>query len=320
MTTATGLAACLTVALLAGCAERVSPADGREQAVSIAGADAVPACATNTTPGDHSVTCGGLRVDLRVPTSCPPEGCGLILVLHGDTGTGLLEDAHVRLREQGAQAGYVVVAPTGPPFGGSGASNGSTWSPANDATLIAIVGRISDELRVDRRRIHVTGFSRGGYSTWRLMCDHADVFASAAPAAAGATQMGPCFGNNRFPSRKIPILLLIGRTDAAVTFDVTQQIRDAAIAHYGASTMEVVASDANYSHRRWTGADGALVEVFEHGYETAPDGPWGWAKGHCFPGSTTDPNAPQYALPCRPPNAFVWGDEVLRFFREHPMP
>lgn len=310
----------LIAAFVAGPVERAPSAGSREQTLPTASTGAVPACVTDTTPGDHTVTCGGLRVDLRIPASCPPAGCGLILLVHGDTGTGLLEDAHVRLRDHGARAGYVVVAPTGPPFGGADASNGSTWSPANDATLIAIVGRVSEELRVDRTRVHVTGFSRGGYSTWRLMCDHADVFASAAPAAAGATQMGPCFGNNRFPSRKVPILMLIGRTDAAVTFDVTQQIRDAAIAHYGATTVNVIAGDANYSHRRWTGPDGALIEVFEHGYENAPDGPWAWARGHCFPGSTTDPGAPQYALPCRPPNAFVWGDEVLRFFREHPMP
>lgn len=275
-------------------------------------------CAIDTTPGDHTVTCGGLRVDLRIPQTCPREGCGLILVLHGDTGTGLLEDAHVRLREQGARAGYVVVAPTGPAFGAAAA--GSTWSPANDATLMAIVGRLRTELSTDARRIHVTGFSRGGYTTWRLLCDHSDVFASAAPAAAGATRAGPCFGNGRFPSRKLPILMLMGRTDASVTVAVTSQIRDAAIAHYGATTEERVAGDDRFSHRRWTSADGALIEVFEHSYETAADGPWGFAKGHCFPGSVTDPYAPQYALPCRPPNAFTWGDEVLRFFRAHPMP
>jgi poly(3-hydroxybutyrate) depolymerase len=236
-------------------------------------------------------------------------------VLHGDTGTGLLEDAHVRLREKGSRAGYVVAAPTGPPLGPSG---GSTWSPANDATLIAVVKRLSTELRVDSARIHVTGFSRGGYSTWRLMCDYADVFASAAPAAAGATRMGPCFGNGRFPSRKIPILMLIGRTDASVTFEVTTRIRDAAIAHYGATAARVLSGDDGYTHRRWTSADGSVLEVFEHGYETAADGPWGFAKGHCFPGSTTDPYGPLYALPCRSPNAFVWGDEVLRFFQAHP--
>lgn len=180
MTTKMGLAVCLTMVLLANCAERVSSADDREQASSFAGPDAVPACATNTTPGDHTVTCGGLRVDLRVPALCPPEGCGLILVLHGDTGTGLLEDAHVRLREHGAEAGYIVVAPTGPPFGGSGASNGSTWSPANDATLIAIVGRISDELRVDRRRIHVT---EGPLLSWQHdRSDRAAVRAAVPPA------------------------------------------------------------------------------------------------------------------------------------------
>jgi hypothetical protein len=37
------------------------------------------------------------------------------------------------------------------------------------------------------------------------------------------------------------------------------------------------------------------------------------------PGSTADPYARQYALACKPPNAFNWGEEVMRFFRAHPM-
>jgi hypothetical protein len=32
-----------------------------------------------------------------------------------------------------------------------------------------------------------------------------------------------------------------------------------------------------------------------------------------------DPYAPQYAIPCTPPNGFVWGDEIMTFFLAHPM-
>ena len=40
--------------------------------------------------------------------------------------------------------------------------------------------------------------------------------------------------------------------------------------------------------------------------------------GHCIPGSTVDPQAPRYAVACEPPNAFVWGEEVMAFFQAHP--
>ena len=61
-----------------------------------------------------------------------------------------------------------------------------------------------------------------------------------------------------------------------------------------------------------------IIETFDHAYETVSDGPFADARGHCIPGSTTDPYAPQYAVPCRLPNAFVWGEAVLRFFMAHP--
>ena len=63
-----------------------------------------------------------------------------------------------------------------------------------------------------------------------------------------------------------------------------------------------------------------LLETFEHSYETVPDGPQAAQKGHCIPGSTFDPYAPQYAVACRPSNAFTWGEEVMKFFVAHPDP
>jgi hypothetical protein len=61
-----------------------------------------------------------------------------------------------------------------------------------------------------------------------------------------------------------------------------------------------------------------LIETYVHDYETVPDGPEAAFKGHCMPGSTFDPYAPQYAIACALPNAFTWGAEVLRFFEAHP--
>lgn len=276
-------------------------------------------CIADVSAGDHTFTCDGLRVDVRIPAACEAPGCGLVLELHGDTGTGLLMDGHTRLRELGAQRGYVVVAPTGPPYGGLA---GSTWHASNDAMLVDLVRQLASVFRVDPHKIHVTGFSRGGFVTWRLLCDHADLFASAAPAGAGfggGFGETTCFENGRAPSRPLPILFMLGRTDMAVGYASMTQIRDAAIASYGASGPQTIASDASYLHARWTGAGGALIETFDHAYETVADGPWASARGHCIAGSTTDPYASQYAIPCRSPNAFAWGDEIMQFFVAHPM-
>ncbi len=277
-------------------------------------------CIADVTSGDHTYSCGGLTVDARIPARCQVPGCGLILVLHGDTGTGPLMDGHVKLRDLGAQNGYIVLAPTGPDWPGS--QPGSTWNSSNDATLISIVQQFTSVFRVDAKKLHVTGFSRGAFVTWRLLCDHADLFASAAPAGAGfggGFGETTCFHDGRFPSRPIPIVFLMGRTDVSVGYSSMTAIRDAAIARYAATGPQMIAGDASYTHARWTGT-GGLVETFDHAYETVTDGPFASAKGHCIAGSTSDPYAQQYAIPCKLPNAFTWGQQVMTFFEAHPLP
>jgi polyhydroxybutyrate depolymerase len=315
------------VALLAACGggsigPGVDAAALADAPVSIDATPPTPSgCITDVSPGDHVFTCEGRQLDVRIPAVCEAPGCGLILELHGDTGTGLLMDAHVKLRDLGQQHGYVVAAPTGPPYPGL---PGSTWTSANDAELVDLVQQLAGVFRVDRKKIHVTGFSRGGFVTWRLLCDHADLFASAAPAGAGngaAFSETTCFAAGRAPSRQLPILFMMGRTDASVGYSTMVTIRDAALASYGATgAPAVLAQDSNYTHNRWTGSGGAIFETFDHAYQTVADGPWASAQGHCIAGSTMDPYAPQYAIPCQLPNAFVWGDEVMQFFLAHPMP
>lgn len=259
---------------------------------------------------------------MRIPAQCQAPGCGLILLLHGDTGTGLLMDAHVKMRDLGQEHGYLVVAPTGPPLP---SSVGFTWHQSNDATLVDIVNLFKSVFPVDPRKIHVTGFSRGGFVTWRLLCDHADLFASAAPAAAGYGDRFPepemtCFQNGRVPSRKIPILFLMGRKDVRVIFLNMVNIRDAAITNYGATAPTVLDCDARYTHVRWTSSDGATIETFDHEYNTHRTGQFASFEGHCIVGSPIGPSPPQFAFACEPPNAFVWGEQVMQFFMAHPMP
>jgi len=310
----------VVLAMLVACGAS-HPAGGGD-ARSVDAIDASPpvaaGCITDTSAGDHTYSCDGLQVDVRIPAACEAPGCGLILELHGDTGTGLLMDAHTNLRALGEQYGYVVAAPTGPPWPGG---PGSTWSSANDAMLVDITQQLASVYRVDPKKVHVTGFSRGGFVTWRLLCDHADLYASAAPGGAGdGTNFDEttCFAGGRAPSRPLPILFLMGRTDAAVGYPSMMSIRDAAIAQYAATGPTVLDQDPDYTHDQWMGS--GVIETYDHAYHTVADGPWGSAMGHCIPGSTMDPYAPQYAIPCQLPDAFVWGEQVMSFFRAHPMP
>lgn len=289
-------------------------------------------CIQNVAPGARGYTCEGLAVEATIPVMtnvCPAAGCGLIVELHGDTGTGALIDAHLNLRARASAKGYIVIAPTGPAINVPGYP-GSSWDPNQDAKVVAITKLFAKVFKVDTKRIHATGFSRGGMMTWRLGCDQSELFASIAPAAAGnastwlrVNQIEPtCFTAGRAPSRKLPILFLLGRTDVPIPYNTMTSIRAAAMANYGISAAQVttVTNTAQVLHQRTNNPGAPVIEWFDHAYETAPNGTAAAAKGHCVPGSTYSPTAAQYAYACAPPTAFDWGAQVLAFFDRTPKP
>lgn len=294
-------------------------------------------CIQDVSAGAHTYTCEGLQVDATIPplaATCPAAGCGVILELHGDTGTGPLIDAHLRLRDRASPKGYIVIAPTGPAIGKVNRTTypGSYWSPDYDAKVVAITKLFAKVFKADPKRIHATGFSRGGHMTWRLACDHSTTFASVAPAASGngSTWLlvnqpeATCFTPGRTPARPLPILTLMGKTDVPIPYSTMVSIKDAALAAYGISPGQVgtLAGNAQYARKQSTNTAAPTIEWFEHSYETLPGGPTASAKGHCVPGSTYSATAPQYAYGCNPnvPAAFDWGAEVLDFFERTPMP
>lgn len=298
-------------------------------------------CVTDVSPGDHTFTCEGLTVDVTIPdmaTKCATAGCGLILELHGDTGTGPLLDAHMELRSRGANFGFIVVAPTGPAIGSLGSPPislpGSTWKASTDAKLVAITQAFASVFKPDPKRVHVTGFSRGGFASWRLACDHSDLFASVAVGGAGngATPLGgsplsseaTCFEGTHYPARNIDILMLMGRTDPQ--YNKMVSVRTNAKTKYGlveADTLTVGTPTLMVTHQVARRAGNAVVEWIDHGYEVNSNNadPYGkGAKGHCIPGSKVGPSANRYNIACQAPNAVDWGAEVLTFFTAHPKP
>jgi hypothetical protein len=309
------VAVALGVALAAGCGN--SPP-----------APQASGCVTDVSAGMHTFTCEGLETQIFVPSQCGSPGCGLILELHGDTGTGPLFEANMGLMPLGNVNGYIVVAPTGPALAGQ---VGSTWTLAEDDKLMSIIDTVAGVFSTDAMKTHATGFSRGGYVTWRLMCEHADRFASIAPGAGGSAPGGDCMGVDEvscpfdasmpggMPSHAVPVLALMGRLDEAVPLACTTRIRDQAIAAWGLGSVQLLDGDDRYSHNHWGPGNGnGLVETFEHSYETVDPGPESSFLGHCIPGSTFDPQAPQYAVACAPPDAFAWGAQVMRFFIRNP--
>lgn len=284
--------------------------------------DAAPAaCAIDAAPGHHGGSCLGLAYDLEVPTSCPVEGCGLVLEVHGLWMNADAMDANTHMRALGRARGYAVLQPTAP----SGRTvQGPAWLDADDDAVWTITTAVAAALHTDPKRLHVTGFSQGGYMAWRMICKHSSSIASAAPGAAGAAGCpinnlnGSCNFAALTPA-PIDVLFVAGRLDAIVPIGCARAQVQSAITGWSLGPKQVVATDGVYERARYAGNSNVL-EVIEHDYTTNPAGLLAANAGHCVPGATPASGTIWDQLACKGPNAFVWGDEVMAFFQAHPKP
>lgn len=296
--------------------------DGNVLATSDAATSDFAPCATDKSAGTHSAVCEGFEVALTIPSTCPDAGCGLILDLHGALMTGDVEDAHTELRARAGSKGYVVVQPTGQTRSYLTAT-GPQFFNSDDDALHRVVLAVARDLAVDRKRIHATGFSQGGFATLRLMCKHADTFASIAPGAAGidgcpldeSIVAGCSFAGTSKPSRPIDVLFMYGRKDAIVPKDCAEAAIAAITKGFALGAPMTIASDAAYARKRYTG-ESSVLETLEHDYEAG--GALAFNDGHCVPGSEAATGSSWDDLACTGTNAFVWGAEVLAFFEAHP--
>jgi polyhydroxybutyrate depolymerase len=99
------------------------------------------------------------------------------------------------------------------------------WSddPKRDANrtddsgfLAALIAQSVADYPLDRQRIYMAGFSKGGFMAERYACDHADTIAAA--AWVGATLLNT-LRDACTPSRKLPVLGINGTADRKVPYD-----------------------------------------------------------------------------------------------------
>jgi pimeloyl-ACP methyl ester carboxylesterase len=285
-------------------------------------------CFPNPGAGHQVYTCNGLAFDVEVPAACANGGCGIILDVHGMTMSAAMEDANTELRARGGAAGFVVIQPSAKP-----APPQAQWTTADEPIVYDFLTRAIAVYGIDPDRVHMTGFSQGGFMTWRFLCQHADLFASVAPAAAASScpvvgnPSGPAactFTGSELPSRKLPILYMHGRADQNyIPFSCAQPQVDAIVHAWNLTSEGVVASSPTYTRTRWSDGAGTVVELIAHDYFSNAQVPLVSAtklQGHCYPGST-DPGAQPgqlFSFRCEQPASFVWGDEVVEFFVAHP--
>jgi polyhydroxybutyrate depolymerase len=273
--------------------------------------EAMSNCAGDLAPGEYNreVMVDGVTRNYRlsVPAGYDPTApTPLVLNYHGYGSNAGQQVFFSNMNPYADEQGFMIAYPEGiQDSGGSQAHNAGPYCcgdhDADDVGFArTMIAAIQAESCVDQRRVFSTGMSNGGYMSYRLACDAADLIAAVAPVS-GAMPIDP---GACAPSRPVPILAINGTADPLVPYSAATQSAEAWTAIL--SCPELPPSEEVFgSVTCETWAD--CAEGSEVVYCTAE------GMGHCWPGtefcidppSTLDISA----------NETMWA-----FFQEHPMP
>jgi len=148
------------------------------------------------------------------------EPAPLLFVLHGGGGSGanmafMSRQTFNRIADRD---GVIVVYPDGVGRnwndGRRGVKSAAMQERVDDVGFVrALVRELNKRYPVDAKRIYSTGISNGGFMSFQLGCEAADVFAAVAPVAATLSEdLGP----HCRPSKPVSVAILNGTDDPIV--------------------------------------------------------------------------------------------------------
>ncbi|WP_328323682.1 prolyl oligopeptidase family serine peptidase [Kribbella sp. NBC_00382] len=173
--------------------------------------------------GQDFVVGGDRPVTVHVPRSFDPgRPAPLLIVLHGYGSSGREHEAYFRLRDAAERRGMITAYPDG-----TTDSTGSQYWNATDACcgfdqsgvddsgyLLGVVAAIKAHGAVDPQRIFLIGHSNGGFMTYRMACDHAEVVAAIISlAAATFAHDADCH-----PSEEVSVVEIHATADKVIAF------------------------------------------------------------------------------------------------------
>lgn len=100
-------------------------------------------------------------------------------------------------------------------------SSYGTW-PAN--YVMDVLNHVKKYLRVDERRIYITGLSLGGFGTWTTLGAYPEVFAAAVPICSGGSALSKACN---IAAENIPLWAFHGTDDKIVSYTVTTKMVNA---------------------------------------------------------------------------------------------
>jgi polyhydroxybutyrate depolymerase len=185
---------------------------------------------------------------VHVPPSYDPKvPTPLVFCIHGLGQDALLFCVTgTSMDKKSDEAGFVLVMPNG--YNNSW-NAGTCCGDASDQMLDdvglfrAIYAEVGKHVNVDLDRVYATGLSNGGYMSYRLACEAADIFTAVAPGAGavGINDIGG--GTNTMsdftkcsPSRPISVLDMHGTDDPLIPYELQKKSLDLMAMNNGCGT------------------------------------------------------------------------------------
>lgn len=143
---------------------------------------------------------------------------GVVMVLHGGSGTARGIMGSVRMNPVADQQGFLAIYP-------QAAGEGARWNsgtaisaggPDDIAFLRAVIADVAQRYNADPSRVYAGGISSGGSMLYALACQAPGMVRAIAPVAANMSQEQQAACN---PSQGTPIMMFSGTDDPLMVYN-----------------------------------------------------------------------------------------------------
>ncbi|MCW5317262.1 hypothetical protein GTQ43_26685 [Nostoc sp. KVJ3] len=144
----------------------------------------------------------------------PKHPISLVLVFHGDNGSGKSIEKVSRFNNLAELFGFIAVYPNG--LDHQWSFTGHVRQKVDDISFVAaLIGHIQQITNINRRKIYATGFSEGGILTQALACKLPNQIAAFASVAGSLTTR---FMHSCHSSVSISMMMINGTKDLSVHY------------------------------------------------------------------------------------------------------
>ncbi|MDP6903895.1 MAG: PHB depolymerase family esterase [Verrucomicrobiota bacterium] len=143
----------------------------------------------------------------------PKKKYPLILSLHGFTSNGRGQAGFFPLADLAEKYGFLYCFPSGLDRSWNATNACCDWTNKNDDStyLRNLILWAQKEYSIDRKKVYVTGLSNGGFMSYRMAQDHADLITAIAPFAGVGYKKWP-----KQPSGPVSVLHIHGTKDSTI--------------------------------------------------------------------------------------------------------